>query len=451
MSKLDLKKNWSIQTTGIFFLSSLALLFLFSDYFLDMAIQNTGVWLVIQNIRWIILLLGFTLLYYFLVKKPYRKFKILEESLSESKKNYRLVVDNLKDDYFFYRHEKEFPFKYLSASVTNVIGFSKTDFIENYIKLGAGQLFENCFERHKQLEYNDLKQPPFELQLKNAIGSDCFLEIKEIAIKDDDGKIIAVEGIARNITRYKRAENELIERENKYHTLFEAANDGFFIMKDDKFIDCNNKILDIFQCKLEDLIMHTPYHYRFSPTSQPDGRSSREKAQERIDLAMEGKPQNFEWVHLRGGSEPFFADINLNKFSFNNDDYLLAVIRDITDKKNAERELLHHEKHFRLIFENSPNGILYFDKDGVVTECNQSVLNLLGLDKDKVLGFNFFTSGRNHELVMEIKKALLGEKIDFKGTYKTIDNREIPVTAKIIPVYDLEQNVTGGFSIIRIV
>ncbi len=451
MSKIDLRKNWIIRVTGVFFLSSFIVLFLFSDFFLDFAIQNTVVWLLIQQYRWIFILLSLSVLLYFLLRKPYKNSSLIEESLTESRKNYRLVVDNLKDDYFFYRHEVNIPFKYLSASVSNVLGFSKTDFIETFRDLGAANLYNNCFERHKQLEFNDLKQPPFEIEMKNSNGSLCYLEIKEIPVKDDKGNITAIEGIARNITRYRRAEKELMDRENKYHTLFEAANDGFFIMKDDKFIDCNSRITEIFDCKLEDLIMHTPYHYRFSPTTQPDGRSSREKAREKIDLAMCGQPQNFEWVHLRNGSKPFYAEVNLNKFSFNNEDYLLAVIRDIADRKNAEKELLHHEKNFRLIFENSPFGIANFDTQGKITECNEKLLQIFNIDRQWVVGLDLFSVERNHDLVLFMKKCLSGEKGEYKGVYNTKDNTGVNIQALLIPVFDSEQKITGGFGIVQLI
>jgi PAS domain S-box-containing protein len=338
MMKINLKQNWILRITGIFFLSSFFVLFLFSDFVLDFAVQNTVLWLFIQSYSWIFILICLSVLLYFLLRKPYKNFIATEEMLKESRKNYRLVVDNLKDDYFFYRHEKDHPFKYLAASVTNVLGYSKTDFVETFRKIGAANLYEKCFERHLQNEYNDLKQPPFEIELLNNNGSLSYLEIKEIPVKDDNGNLIAIEGIARNITRYRKAEKELLERENKYHTLFEAANDGFFIMKEDKFIDCNHRITEIFQCKLEDLIMHTPYHYRFSPPVQPDGRSSREKAREKIALALAGNPQFFEWVHFRNGVELFYAEINLNKFSYNNEDYVLAVIRDVSERKAVDPE-----------------------------------------------------------------------------------------------------------------
>lgn len=451
MHKINLKRNWILRVIGIFFLSSLIVLFLFSDFFLDFAIQNTIIWLLIQNFRWIFILVSLSVLLFFLLRKPYKNYYQLEESLNESKKNYRLVVDNLKDDYFFYRHEINRPFKYLSASVSNVLGFSKTDFIETFRSIGAANLFDNCFERHKQLEFNDLKQPPFEIEMKNSNGSRCYLEIKEIPVKDEKGNIIAIEGIARNITRYRKAEKELMDRENKYHTLFEAANDGFFIMKDDKFIDCNNRITDIFCCKLEDLIMHTPYHYRFSPATQPDGRSSREKAKEKIDLALSGQPQNFEWVHLRNGSEEFYAEINLNKFSFNNEDYLLAVIRDITDRKNVEKELLHHEKNFKLIFENSLFGIANFDTDGNFTEYNEKLLQIFKIDRLPTAGLNIFTSGRNEELKLFIKKCLSGEKMEYEGVFNTTDNTDVNIHALLIPVINSDQKVKGGFIIIKLI
>jgi len=127
------------------------------------------------------------------------------------------------------------------------------------------------------------------------------------------------------------------ERERRYRTLFNGANDAILIIKDGRYVDCNDLTLKMFGCTREQII--GKYPDEFSPSLQPDGRSSLEEAREKIRLAMTGEPQFFEWKHRRQDGSLFDAEVSLNSIPVNGDILIQAFVRDITERKRLENEI----------------------------------------------------------------------------------------------------------------
>ena len=97
------------------------------------------------------------------------------------------------------------------------------------------------------------------------------------------------------MTRLKAAEAQIGRSQLLYRTLFQSANDAIFLLTDGVFSDCNSTATQIFGYSREELVGHSPVE--FSPAQQADGRNSAEVAQEKIQAALEGKPQFFGWMH----------------------------------------------------------------------------------------------------------------------------------------------------------
>lgn len=148
-----------------------------------------------------------------------------------------------------------------------------------------------------------------------------------------------------------------LDPESAYRFLTESANDAIFLVHEDRFVDCNTKTLEIFGCSRRDQIVGFPPS-DFSPEQQPDGRSSREKAREYIRAALAGKPQFFEWRHKRLDGTLIDAEVSLKRMRFRGACYVLAVVRDVTERRRAEQELkrlnekLMREHHQRKLLSN---------------------------------------------------------------------------------------------------
>ncbi|NVO03060.1 MAG: PAS domain S-box protein [Bacteroidetes bacterium] len=178
---------------------------------------------------------------------------------------------------------------------------------------------------------------------------------------------------------------ELKENEEKYRTLFESANDSIFLMKDDIFIDCNAKALHLFECKREDIIGKKPT--LFSPQFQPSGRFSDDLAREKIELAIAGHPQFFEWKHWTLNEKLFDAEISLTKFDLkNNTSCILAIVRDITDRKIAEKALKISEERYRLITENLNDIVSKYSPSGKIIYISPVCKKILGYETHELLG-----------------------------------------------------------------
>jgi len=146
------------------------------------------------------------------------------------------------------------------------------------------------------------------------------------------------ERLQTEIDDRKRAENALRQSEAKYRNLYESNSDAVLLLTHEGFIDCNNAALRLFGCDDRDELVRS-HPADFSPPSQPDGSDSRESVDEKIGTAMQAGTCRFDWNHLRKDGTPFDADILLTALDMNGRKIVQAVIRDISERKQAAEKL----------------------------------------------------------------------------------------------------------------
>ncbi len=99
-------------------------------------------------------------------------------------------------------------------------------------------------------------------------------------------------------------------------------------------------------------------------------------------------------------------------------------------RRNADEVLRKSEERYRMIFNYSPLGIIHFDCDGGVVDCNERFLEIVGAQKDRVMGFNMINSILDNRMRVAIRSGLAGEPNYFEGDYlSATGNKLTPVRA----------------------
>jgi PAS domain S-box-containing protein len=188
-----------------------------------------------------------------------------------------------------------------------------------------------------------------------------------------------------DVTEKEKALNALKQSELKFKTLFESANDAIFLMKEDVFIDCNEKTTQIFKATKSDIIGKNAN--MFSPALQPDGQSSKLKAKEKIAQAKNDVPQFFEWRYINLEGSEFDAEVSLKRIEFQDEYYLQAIVRDITERKKTERIISEQKREIDTLMSNLP-GMAYRCANNInwtMEFVSEGCYQLTGYRKDELL------------------------------------------------------------------
>jgi PAS domain S-box-containing protein len=224
----------------------------------------------------------------------------------------------------------------------------------------------------------------FETTHQDSGGHISVINFSIKPLYDENGRISFLIPEGRDITELRQAETSLKESETRYRTLFENAGDAILIMDGTRFSDCNTQALELFGCSRQDLIGQPPF--RFSPLAQPDGCDSEKKARHYIEAALAGQPQFFQWSHARFDGTEFDAEVTLNAIRVGNSAFLQAIVRDITERKRAEKIRAENEERFRFLAENTKDVIWILDVETLrFTYVNPSVVRQRGFTPEEIM------------------------------------------------------------------
>ncbi len=174
---------------------------------------------------------------------------------------------------------------------------------------------------------------------------------------------------------------QLEQSELRFRNLFKNSPDAIFLGNKTGFIDCNQATLDLFGYTHKDQLLKLDPS-SLSPEFQPDGKSSLDEANRMIAKALETGSYQLEWMHQRANGEEFWTEVLLTMILYDGAEVLYSVVRDISDRKQAEINLQQSNLLLQSVLEATSDMIFAKDSEHKYLFANSATLELLGLSTE---------------------------------------------------------------------
>jgi PAS domain S-box-containing protein len=218
--------------------------------------------------------------------------------------------------------------------------------------------------------------------VRDAQGAAHYLEGIVTLVRDAEGAPTGVRGVVRDITERIQAEEAMRESEERYRALVEQSSDGILLIdiESKRILESNPAYQRLLGYTAEELNGLTLYDVTTS-------------SYENIDFNIQSvltKGHHFigERQHRRKDGSLVDVESSVNLISYSGKKVLCAVVRDITERKQAEEAVRRSEERYRELFENANDIIYTHDLQGNFTSLNKTGERITGYTREEALRMN---------------------------------------------------------------
>jgi len=265
-----------------------------------------------------------------------------------------------------------------------------------------------------------VRTKPFQLRIKTSSGKIKWVEIKVRVIQFNH--VPTIQMMVADITQQKIAENNLIQSELTYRTIFDSTASGIILSEADMIIKyVNRRFCQIVGKTKKEVEGKRSWTEFMSTEDLPKMRRYHYWRRAKSHKA----PRNYEFnlVDKNGQPRRCLATVTMipgTKIS-------VASFLDISERIRGEVAIKQSKKRFKSAFDNAPLGIFLIDKNGIVEQVNKTCLKILGLPKNQIFNQKVKKLAAQQLIPKEFKQLCQDRKERSlpEVFFKTKDGREL--------------------------
>ncbi len=205
-------------------------------------------------------------------------------------------------------------------------------------------------------------------------------------IKNDDGVITGVVLVFRDMSEELKMSKELEDSEKKYRMLVEQSTEMLNVNDlDGNILEVNKKALEITGYSKDELLGTSVFEFLVNDLDQVQVKK---KWQE---WPPYGESHVLEAIHKKKDGSAFPIEFSARKIIYNNQEAILALARDISERKKIEYLLEESRDWYRALAEDIPALITRISPAGIVTYVNSASAEIIGLPIDQIIGSDFYS------------------------------------------------------------
>jgi PAS domain S-box-containing protein len=363
---------------------------------------------------------------------------LMEKKLRETNKKLEMILETATEGITVVDSNENLTF--VNKAFADILGYQENELIDiNLRKLVNKEDFKEIRRQTENRKKGNVSR--YELVMYSKDGKPHTVHVSASPLWNEGGQFAGSLAIVIDVTERRRIEEALRESEEKFRKIFQSANDSFiYLNRSGRILDVNERAVQVFGGSKEELLgKHFIKAGIFSLKDVPRLLS----VFARILCGKEGYTslritnKKGREVYLECSSSLIMID--------NKSVGILAVARDVTERRKMEQELYESREKTRNIIESSPDAITVADLNGNIVDCNKATLDLFGhISRKEIIGengFKFVAEKDLERLKENVRKTLeQGFTKNIEYTIVAKGGRRFPIEVSASTIRDASSN-----------
>ncbi len=271
--------------------------------------------------------------------------------------------------------------------------------------------------------------------------------------KQAEQSLLAIQG--KLVEKVVERTRKLEENKNYLQSIFNAPNEAIFIhdAETGAILDVNKTTLTMFNVTYEEALQARPEDF-----SQGEYPYNAEEALRKIRITGKNGPQTFEWLSRKKNGTLFWTEVSLTLTSISDRTYIIAVVRNIDEKKKSEQRLRAEQERLAVTLRSIGEGVIAVDTKGAVVLLNRVAEELTGWSFAEAKGvpytkvFTVIDEKSGRQLENPIDKAFQrGTIVGFRHGVALMakDGSRKSIADSCAPIRDREGRIIGVVLVFR--